>query len=38
MSFYQNNEYSNETSITLSASKITIQVAGATSAPGAKKD
>lgn len=38
MSFYQNNEYSNETSITLSASKITIQVAGATSTPGAKKD
>lgn len=39
MSFYQNNEYSNETSITLSASKITIQVSQqSTTSPGAKKD
>jgi hypothetical protein len=39
MSFYQNNEYSNETSITLSAAKITIQVnQTATASPGGKKD
>ncbi len=38
MSFYQNNEYSNETSITLSASKITVQVNEVTTLPGGKKD
>jgi hypothetical protein len=38
MSFYQNNEYSNETSITLSASKITIQVTETNAVPSGKKD
>jgi hypothetical protein len=38
MSFYQNNEYSNETSITLSASKITIQITEGAGVPGGKKD
>lgn len=39
MSFYQSNEYSNETSITLSAAKITIQVSqSGTAMPGSKKD
>ncbi len=38
MSFYQANEYSNETSITIAAAKITIQVNQATTSPAAKKD
>ncbi len=38
MNFYMNNEYSNETSITLSASKISVQVNDVTAAPGGKKD
>lgn len=38
MSFYMNNEYSNETSITLSASKITVQVNEMNVSPGGKKD
>jgi hypothetical protein len=38
MSFYQTNEYSNETSITLSASKISIQVNETSAIPTAKKD
>lgn len=39
MSFYQANEYSNETSITLAASKITITVnSPVTAVPSAKKD
>lgn len=38
MSFYQNNEYSNETSITLSASKIIVQVNEVSAMPGGRKD
>jgi len=39
MSFYQTNEYSNETSITLAASKITVSVnTQSTAVPSAKKD
>lgn len=38
LSFYQSNEYSNETSITLSASKILITVNEQNAQPGGKKD
>lgn len=38
LSFYQSNEYSNETSITLSAKSINIQVKEQNAQPVAKKD